>query len=376
MATLILTCNTGEGHNSCAKAIKEVYDAHGEACEIMDALLFVSEWFSGFAHRVHTSMYQNHPKVFRVGYGFTQKHNGLTTTKGSFPYWVLNKGVDRLHAYIQEHHITTIICVHPLLMMLLTAFEEKYGKICKTAYVSTDYTCCPGVSDSHPQFCFIPDKSLKENFCCENIRPEQIIVSGIPVRQQFYQKHDKTIAKNLFGIPEETPHLLMMCGSMGCGPMEELLDLLDALNCFIDVHITLVCGTNERLKCTLSEKYANSDNMHIQGYISEISQLMDSADLFITKPGGLSSTEAAVKCVPMVFVDAVGGCEDRNMEYFLSSGCAVSGKTPSDITNHCMALLQEPERLENMSDALRHLQIPNAAEIIFETMRLQKEAKI
>ena len=67
MSTLILTCNTGEGHNSCAKAIKEVYDAHGEPCEIMDALLFVSEWFSGFVHRVHTTMYQKYPKVFKVG---------------------------------------------------------------------------------------------------------------------------------------------------------------------------------------------------------------------------------------------------------------------------------------------------------------------
>lgn len=368
MATLILTCNTGEGHNSCAKAIKEVYDAHGESCEIMDALLFVSEWFSGFAHRVHTSMYQNHPKVFRVGYGFTQKHNGLTTTKGSFPYWVLNKGVDRLYTYIQEHHITTIICVHPLLMMLLTAFEEKYGKICKTAYVSTDYTCCPGVKDSHPQICFVPDASLAEDFCCENIPREQIVVSGIPVRQQFYRKSEKRSAKAYSGIPEDMPHLLLMCGSMGCGPMEELLDLLDALNFFVDVHVTLVCGSNEQLKCTLSEKYANSDNMHIQGYIEEISNLMDSADLFITKPGGLSSTEAAVKCVPMVFVDAVGGCENENMDYFCSRSCAVSGKTPGDIANHCLALLQDPERLEKMSDALRHLQIPNAAEIIYETM--------
>ncbi len=369
MATLILTCNTGEGHNSCAKAIKEVYDAHGEPCEIVDALLFVSKWFSGFAHQVHTSMYQNHPKVFRVGYEFTKKHNHLTTTKGTFPYWVLNKGVDSLYAYVQEHSITTIICVHPLLMMLLTAFEEKYGQICKTAYVSTDYTCCPGVRDSHPEVCFIPDGSLKEDFCCENIKPEQIVVSGIPVRQQFYQKLDKKAAKAQFGIPEGTPHLLVMCGSMGCGPMEELLEFLDVLDFFVDVHITVVCGSNEPLKCGLSEKYADSENMHIHGYISQISQLMDSADLFITKPGGLSSTEAAVKGIPMVFVDAVGGCEDRNLDYFCSRGCAVSGKTPGDIANQCLALLQDPERLEKMSDALAHMQIPNSAQIIYETMR-------
>lgn len=376
MATLILTCNTGEGHNSCAKAIKEVYDAHGETCEIMDALLFVSEWFSGFTHKVHTAMYQKHPKVFRKGYVITEKHNNLTTTKGTFPYWVLKHGVDKLYQYILENKITHIICVHPLLMMLLTALEEKYGKICKTAFVATDYTCSPGVKDSRPEICFIPDSSLAGEFCCENIGRDQIVASGISVRQQFYQKFDKKAAKEHFGIPKEIPHLLVMCGSMGCGPMEELLELLDAVNCFVDVHVTLVCGSNERLKCSLSEKYADSETIHIRGFVSQISQLMDSADLFITKPGGLSSTEAAVKCVPMVFVDAVGGCEDHNLEYFRSRGCAVSGKTPGDIANHCLALLQDPERLKNMSDALRHLQIPNAAEIIYATMCLRKEAKI
>ena len=43
MRTLILSCNTGEGHNSCAKAIQETYAAHDETCDIVDALQFISK---------------------------------------------------------------------------------------------------------------------------------------------------------------------------------------------------------------------------------------------------------------------------------------------------------------------------------------------
>ena len=366
MSTLILTCNTGEGHNSCAKAIKEVYDSHGEPCEIVDALIFVSEWFSGFAHRVHTSMYQKHPKVFKVGYVFTQKHNGLTTARGSIPYRILERGVERLHDYIVGHHITNIICVHPLLMMLLTALQQKYSIDCRTAYVATDYTCCPGIKDSQPQICFVPDQSLADEFICGNISPDRIIPAGIPVRQQFYKTMEKNAAKRYLGIPEQKTHLLMMCGSMGCGPVDELLALLHDQ---VDAYVTVVCGTNEELQRRLAQKYAACSHIHILGFVEDMSLLMDSADVFVTKPGGLSSTEAAVKCIPMVFINAVGGCENYNLAFFVARGGAAAGETPEETAQLCKELIRDPQKRSTMTAALQQLRIPNAGEIIFKTIQ-------
>lgn len=366
MSTLILTCNTGEGHNSCAKAIKEVYDARGEPCEITDALVFVSEWFSGFAKRVHTSMYQKHPKVFRVGYDFTQKHNGPTTAKGSIPYRILRTGVERLHDYIIKNHITSIICVHPLLMMMVTALQETYGNTCLTAFVATDYTCSPGVKDAHPDICFIPEGSLSDEFSCENISRKQIVPVGIPVRQQFYHNTEMNAAKRHFGIPEGRTHLLMMCGSMGCGPMEKILELLSDQR---DAYITVICGTNQDLYDRLTAEYASYSHIRILGFLKEMSLLMDSADIFVTKPGGLSSTEAAVKCVPMVFVNAVGGCENYNLAFFSDRGGAVAGNNPEETAQLCKELIHDSQKRSAMKNALLQQQIPNAAEMIFETLQ-------
>ena len=366
MSTLILTCSTGEGHNSCAKAIKEVYDTHGQPCEIVDALYFVSKWFPGFAHRVHTSMYQKHPRVFRVGYDYAQMHNGPTTSKGSIPYRILKIGVGRLHDYIIKNHITSIICVHPLLMMMVTALQEMYGDICQTAYVATDYTCSPGVKDSHPDICFISDVSLANEFSCENIGMNRIIPVGIPVRQQFYKNTEKHTAKQYFGIHKQKTHLLMMCGSMGCGPMEKILELLyDQSNAYI----TVICGTNKELYNRLTEEYASCTHIQILGFVKEMSLLMDSADIFLTKPGGLSSTEAAVKCVPMVFVNAVGGCENYNLSFFTDCGGAVAGESPEETAQLCNELICDSKKRGAIKIALMQLRIPNAAEMIFETMQ-------
>lgn len=366
MSTLILTCDTGEGHNSCARAIKEVYDANGVPCEIINPVRFVSEWFAKFVHWTHTTVYQKFAKVFKVGYGFTQKHSRLTTMRGSFPYWVLSFGAQKLHEYIVQNGINNIICAHPLLMMMVSEQQRKYHLDCPVAYVSTDYTCCPGVKDSHPEICFIPDGSLTDEFICKNIKLQQIIPTGIPVRQQFYQKMEKDAAKRYLGIPEQTTHLLMMCGSMGCGPMEKMLEFISD-QC--GAQITVVCGTNKELENRLAEKYASLSHVHILGFVEDMSMLMDSADIFVTKPGGLSSTEAAVKCVPMVFVNAVGGCENYNLAFFTERGGAVARETPEETAQLCKKLIYDPDKRNEMTKALQKLQLPNAAEVIFKTMQ-------
>ena len=365
MSTLILTCDTGEGHNSCAKAIKEVYDANGVPCEIINPVEFVSARFARLVHRIHTAMYQKFPTLFKVGYRFTQDHSRLTTAKGSFPYWILSRGVDQLNEYIILHQIDRIICVHPLLMMMVTELQRRYHTECQVAFVATDYTCSPGVSDSHPDVCFIPDDSLAEDFVCENIRYSQLIASGIPVRQQFYQVTDKKAAKAQLGIAEDAPHLLMACGSMGCGPMEELLDALAVEN---PIHITVACGNNESLRHRLFEKYSGYHHIHILGFVQDMSELMDSADLFVTKPGGLSSTEAAVKGLPAVYLNAVGGCESYNLAFFVQRNGAVSADSTAHAAALCRDLLRDSDKLEQMRQALKKLRLPNAGKVIFASM--------
>ena len=78
---------------------------------------------------------------------------------------------------------------------------------------------------------------------------------------------------------------------------------------------------------------------------------MDGVDLYLTKPGGLSTTEASVKCLPMVLVDAVAGCEAHNRRYFLNTGLGVTAETPRLLAEKCAELLSEPERILEMRAA-------------------------
>ena len=81
MRFLILSCNTGEGHNSCARAIREIWADRGDVCDVADALEFISSGVSHFISGWHVRIYRYMPEVFRCGYGFSEKHPPAFTEK-------------------------------------------------------------------------------------------------------------------------------------------------------------------------------------------------------------------------------------------------------------------------------------------------------
>lgn len=157
---------------------------------------------------------------------------------------------------------------------------------------------------------------------------------------------------------------------MGCGPIEKLTGLL-AEHLGKDLDLTVVCGTNDRLKSALEQKYGRCEHLHLCGYVQDMSALLDSADLYLylTKPGGLSVTEAASKRLPMVLIDAVAGCETYNSTFYQSLGCAAAARNAKDIAVLCLALLQNEDAYQRMTAAYTAHPLQNAAKCICDTLK-------
>ena len=348
MRTLILTCNTGEGHNSCASAIQEYYAMQGAPCVIEDALAFVSPGASRFISSWHVRIYRHMPALFRVGYRYSEKHPAVFHER-SCVYRLFARGSERLFQYIRAHEIHAVICTHVFAALMLTDLLKQHPMRLSTCFVATDYTCSPSTKDSRLDRYFIPDDALAADFECSAIPADRIEGCGIPVRQMFYRCMERADAKRARGLPPEHRHLLMMCGSMGCGPMTALAGALsDAMP--PQYELTVVCGTNTALQRKLEKAHAGKPNIHIEGYVRDMSALMDSADLYLTKPGGISVSEAAQKRLPMVLIDAVAGCEAYNKLYYIRKGCARTGATVAELTEVCLTLLQDDARRQAMAD--------------------------
>lgn len=366
MRVLILSCNTGGGHNACATAMQEAFREQGHYCDIADALHFVSDKLSKFMSWGHTTMYRHVPGLFRVGYDFAEKHPAILQDEAAV-YKLLTGGTEQLYTYIQQGNFDTVVCAHIFSGLLLRQMLKEFPIPLKTALVATDYTCSPGVAKCGSGRCFIPAASLAEEFMAQGVPREKIVPSGIPIRKEFYGQADKGKAKEDLGLDSDHTHLLMMCGSMGCGPLEKLAKLLHQ-DMEKTMELSIVCGTNDKLREELAAEFADQPNVHIHGFVKDMVPLMDSADLYLTKPGGLSTTEAAAKRLPMVFIDAVAGCEEYNLRYFTHLGGAVTADSPEELAQMCLELLRSDDRRKQMADALDALPRGNAAECICSTL--------
>jgi processive 1,2-diacylglycerol beta-glucosyltransferase len=364
--TLILSANTGEGHNSCARALKECFEAHGVPCDITDSLSFISKKASKFICNWHVRIYRHLPRLFKSGYDEVEKH-ASPFQKDTLIYEYLTSGSERLYKYIRKGGYDCVICTHIFAALALTAMMEKHHLPIKTAFVATDYTCSPGAADSALQYYFIPAEALREEFEYCGVPAGKIIASGLPARAQFYTEGDRDAAKRMLGIPHEHSHLLMMCGSMGCGPMAELTEKLSAL-LPVDAELTVICGSNEKLHEQLDDEFYMNPHVHIEAKVSNMPLYMRSADVYITKPGGLSTTEAAAMGLPMVLVDAVAGCESHNLEYFTGCGGAVTADTPDGLAAAAIELINDAQRRSEMSAALRGTGTETPAECIYRVM--------
>ena len=230
MKVLILSCNTGEGHNSCAAALEEECRNQNIPCDTEDALRFISPEVSRFISNWHVRIYRHAPGLFRVGYRAAEDHPAQFH-EGSALYRYLTQGAEKLCGFIAGSGYDTVICTHTFAALMVSEVVKTHLPNLKTCFIATDYTCSPSVKDSSLDRYFIPASSLSGDFLGGGVTSERLRACGIPVRQMFRSSVRKEDAKRAFGIPANHKHLVMMCGSMGCGPMHGLtLKLAKELN--------------------------------------------------------------------------------------------------------------------------------------------------
>lgn len=366
MKLLILSGSTGQGHNSVANAIGQELTLRGHTWECRDGLSFISSQAARFFSWGHCYMYRHLPLLFRRGYSWAEKHPSLLE-KNAPARKYLSRGARELRLYLEQGQFDAIVCTHVFSAVILTEALRQYPMDVRTAFVATDYTCSPGVESTGMDLYFLPHPDLREEFLRHRLPESGLVDSAIPLRPVFCAAADKRAAKRELGISPEHRHILLVCGSMGCGPMKELAEKL-IRRLPPQVELTIVCGTNQALRDKLTKAYGDRGHIHILGYTEDMPLLMDSADLYLTKPGGISTTEAAAKGLPMVFVDAVAGCEKYNLQFFLKKGAAVTDKNSAKLAKICVALLNDPCRLEGMGKAARGLALDGGAAVVCDTL--------
>lgn len=363
MNFLILTCSTGGGHNSTAAAISEYLTALGHSCQEIDCLRFLSPAKAKLISDGHVLLYRKAPKLFGMGYRFEEQHT---------PKFILSQCeacANELAQAVQILNCDVLICVHVFASLMATAASMEYGMKQPFYFVATDYTCSPGVSAAEPNAFFIPHPALTDEFIACGVPADKIVSTGIPVRTEFYSHGDKVQARRKLGLPETGKLVLLTCGSMGAGPMEDLALLLD-LSLRHEDQLAVICGTNGKLEERL-HKAPLSSRTHIIGFTREMNTFMDASDLILSKPGGLTTTEVLAKHLPLVYINAVPGCETRNLDFMVQRGYARTADSVEGLSALVCQLLADDKGLTRWRDTLTRDFSVRAMERIYEHLKTE-----
>ena len=325
MKILILSCNTGEGHNSCAKALQIAMQRRGITCEIQDTLALVSE---GLSQRVGNAyLFSTRGSLFEFVYKFGGFVSDNIDAWQSLIYGANRLYARKLYDHITHNHFDVVVCVHLFPAEAITALKRNLQLNIPSYFIMTDYTCIPFLQETDMDYYIIPHEHLIEEFVEKGLPRKKIVPIGIPVDEQKFttripkqKARDQIIQTNPNSNLRTDGHwYLVMSGSMGYGNVELLIKQL-----LKDIHpedsIICVCGRNEILLHSLQDMFTNQHQLWLLGFSNQVSMLMDAADVIFTKPGGITSTEAIVKNIPLIHTHPIPGLENHNAQFFHQHG--------------------------------------------------------
>ncbi len=364
---LILHATAGAGHTRAAQAIAAALKLAGQSCRVVDTLECTTALFRRMYVKSYIDLVQRAPELW--GYLYDRSDVVLRPdSKRARARLAFNKlNARTFRALLEEVKPAVIVCTHFLPLELLSDLKAR-GKLDVPVHaVITDVSPHALWVYPHIDYYHVATPGAARELARKGFPAERIGVSGIPVDPIFAQRTPAEEARARLGLPEK-PTVLLLSGGFGVGPMKQMVASFG--ECRSAVSLVVVAGKNAALEkeCrALAAKLPVPVKVH--GFVTNMHELMDAADLIVTKPGGLTTTEILAKGKPMALVAPIPGQEQRNCEYLLEAGAAVRLYDVGDAAYYLEKLLTDPVRMKRMAEAACGIARPEAARDIARALR-------
>ena len=361
---LIMSASAGSGHVRAAEALACAFakDARVEKVINEDSLQFTNKLFRDLYSKLYMRMVRSAPQVLGALYRVSDEPWKGEKTRLAFDRLNTRPLVKLIRDF--EPHIT--VCTHFMPAGIMSHLIGQ-GKIdAHLSIVVTDM-------DVHAMWLsrvfhryFVATDEAKAHLEALGLPPERITMSGIPIDPAFLVETDRALLRDAYGLDRHKTTLLLSAGTFGVGPAEQVVAELRRMQ--RDAQIIVACGRNPELQARVKELVDGDPRFRVMGYTNKMHELMKLSDLFIGKPGGLSTAEALVCGLPMVIFSPIPGQEERNSDHLLEEGIAIRCNELTTIGFKINRLLSEPDRLTQMRRNTRRLAQPTATRTIVDTL--------
>lgn len=402
MRVLILSATTGGGHMRAAEALKDyIMSRHEDAAvEIYDTIHYVSPMINKAVTNGYVYLATKTPGLFGSLYKSADKNTPVNKTV-ELTFSSLGK---RLKPMIDEFKPDIIISTHSFACELFCVLKLTEELDIPVISIVTDFAIHQTYINAGVDAYIVSSSEMVAQMLDRGVEKEKLFPYGIPVKKEFLDKIDRKEAFEAEGLDPDLPTMLIMAGSFG------VTDVLKVYHKIVkspeDFQIIVITGKNEKLYETFEKYLAKIDinntmyeirqahpdiKKHssvkssrtkkpskptkLMFFTDKVDRYMKMADIIVTKPGGLTVTEAIACELPMAIFKAIPGQEAQNADYLVRNGMAVRIAKDVTCTETVTDLIAHPEKLRHMKECVRNCSNGNSCEKIYDLMLKLLEKK-
>jgi len=364
MKILIATATAGGGHLAAASALEEAWKAMRpqDTVEKLDLVKF----FSPLHRRIHADGYEtlveHAPEIWGLLFSKTDDPKVVKRLSRLRRFFTPTSTL-KLERHLKRTKPDVVICTHysPIEVLDRLTDDEKAHHPFIVSVV-TDYEAhALWMGKSVNLYC-VAAEGTSARLLARGAEKQNIAATGIPISAKYAQEVDPKDIRQRYGLRDDQPVILLLSGGFGWGPISETLAELDKISTRFQTIV--VCGRNAELRHEVAAQDRKHPT-HVLGFVSNMNELMAVADMVITKPGGLTTSEAMARALPMVVVNPIPGQEAANSDFLLQAGAAIKVNRVEEISHRIEQLLTT-RKLTSMRRAANAIGKPTAAQNVCE----------
>ena len=362
----ILSVSAGAGHVRAAEALVASAKLQHPGIEAIhvDVMDLVPKIFRKIYAKSYVNVVNRHPALWGYLYHTADKaRNDSTLTR-------VRRGIEKLNTrglvkHLEQLDPDVVICTHFLPAQILSRLIAKKGWSKPVWVVVTDFDVHALWVHPHMTGYCAAAEEIAWRMRERGLEDTRIEVTGIPIMPVFSETRSRAVCAKEAGIDPKRTTLLVMSGGLGVGAIDQLCERILAIPG--DHQVVALAGRNAALLEKLTSiAAAHPGRLFPQGFTRTIERLMACADVALTKPGGLTSSECLAVGLPMLVVSPIPGQEERNADYLLEAGAALKAHDLAGVDYRMRELLKNPSRIAAMRERALAVATPHAAQSVWK----------
>jgi processive 1,2-diacylglycerol beta-glucosyltransferase len=360
---LILSASVGAGHLRAAEAVEQALRQVAPEAQVknVDVLEMTNRLFRRFYGKFYLDLVNKAPHVLGYFYDMLDRPSRSGRNRGDrFRLMIEKLNLGKFMRFLQSEPWDLVINTHFLPAEIIASLR-KPGKISvPQVTVTTDFETHRLWVNQPCERYFTATQEGALYLQSWGVPAKDTLATGIPIHPVFSEPKDRAACRARHGLVDDHPVVLQLAGGFGVGPIEKLYQSLMSVE--LPLQLVTVAGRNEELKKKLEALPRPARHrVKVLGFTREIDELMASADLVVSKPGGLTTSETLARGAVMVIVNPIPGQESRNSDFLLESGAAIKVNNAATLGYKVTNLLQDPKRLAQLRTNVQRVARPQAA---------------